>query len=289
MREIKLKSGLNLMIFEPDNPIGIGFHILHGMGEHIGRYDDLIEILNKNGITVSGFNYFGHGENTPLGVMEPSMIDVILYSTLESHKILREEFSCNKVIHFGHSLGTYFTRLLIDKIEVDQVILSGSAYIDSKKIGLTKAIVAMISKVISHHKTHQWILDLVFNDFNKPFGNNTGCDFISSMDEEIEIYMNDSLCSFPISIGFAELLIEVSQRVVEKEKKIIDIDIPVILLSGNEDPVGLMGKAVIELGEYSKSINSNTTEVILYNSRHEVLHDMDSKKMKGDILKRVLA
>ncbi|MEA3423319.1 MAG: hypothetical protein U9Q80_05960, partial [Bacillota bacterium] len=96
-------------------------------------------------------------------------------------------------------------------------------------------------------------------------------------------------CSFPISIGFAELLIEVSQRVVEKEKKIIDIDIPVILLSGNEDPVGLMGKAVIELGEYSKSINSNTTEVILYNSRHEVLHDMDSKKMKGDILKRVLA
>ena len=50
-----------------------------------------------------------------------------------------------------------------------------------------------------------------------------------------------------------------------------------------------MGKAVIELGEYSESINSNTTEVILYNSRHEVLHDLDSKKMKGDILKRVLA
>jgi alpha-beta hydrolase superfamily lysophospholipase len=259
------------------------------MGEHIGRYDDLIKTLNENGITVSGFNYFGHGENTPLGVMEPSMIDVILDSTLESHQILKEEFSCNKIIHFGHSLGTYFTRLLIDQIEVDQVILSGSAYIDSKKIGLTKALVGIISKVISHHKTHQWILNLVFNDLNKPFGNKTGYDFVSSMDEEIQKYGNDPLCSFPISIGFAELLIEVSQRVIEKEEKLININVPIILASGNEDPVGLMGKAVIELGEYSESINSNTTEVILYNSRHEVLHDLDSKKMKGDILKRVLA
>lgn len=289
MREIKLRSGLNLKIFEPDNPIGIGFHILHGMSEHIGRYDDLIETLNKNGITVSGFNYFGHGENTPLGVMEPSMIDDILESTLESHQILREEFSCNKIIHFGHSLGTYFTRLLIDQIEVEQVILSGSAYIDSKKIGWTKVLVGIISKVLSHYKTHQWILDLVFSDFNKPFGNKTGYHFISSMDEELQKYENDSLCSFPISIGFVELLMEVSQRVFEKEKKLTNINIPVILLSGNEDPVGLMGKAVIELGEYSESINSSTTEVILYNSRHEVLHDLDRKKMKGDILKRVLA
>ena len=179
MEEVKLKSGLNLKVFKPENPVGIGFHILHGMGEHIGRYDDLIKVLNENGITVSGFNYFGHGENTPLGIMEPNMIDTILESTLESHQILKKQFSCTRIIHFGHSLGTYFTRLLIDEIEVDQVILSGSAYIDSKKITLSKALLGMISKIMSHSKTHQWILNLVFDDFNKPFGNKTGYDFVT--------------------------------------------------------------------------------------------------------------
>ena len=68
-------------------------------------------------------------------------------------------------------------------------------------------------------------------------------------------------------------------------KKLTNINIPIFLVSGKNDAVGSMGKAVIELSEYFESINESKTEIVLYNSRHEVLHDKDSEKIKRDILK----
>src|SRR5260221_425676 len=35
--------------------------IAHGMGEHIGRYDGLIEVLVATGLTVYGNDHRGHG------------------------------------------------------------------------------------------------------------------------------------------------------------------------------------------------------------------------------------
>ncbi|MBN2261166.1 MAG: alpha/beta hydrolase [Clostridiales bacterium] len=288
MKEIKLRSGLTLKVYEAKIASGIGFHILHGMDEHIGRYRGLIDKLNENGVTVSGFNYFGHGENIKLGVMETTMIDLITDSIFESHEILKTEFSCNEIVHFGHSLGTYFTRLVVDQIDVKQIILSGSAFIDTKKMAWSKPLVSFVGKFIPRNKTYQWILDMVFNDFNKPFGNKTGFDFITSIPSETSDYIRDPLCSFPISIGFAEMLLELSDRVIKKERQLSPFNAPIVFMSGKEDPIGLMGKEIIQLGDFYKKFSMVNSEVILYEGRHEILHDIDSEKMTLDIINRVL-
>ena len=160
MKEIKMQYGLSLKIFEADNPNGTCLFLMHGMVEHLGRYSELINYLNDKGVTVSGFHYPGHGENNPLGVMEPEMIEGVLESVREAHRILKAE-GFEKIIHFAHSMGTYFTRLLIAELDVDHIILSGVSYIDEKKVKRTIRLVKILGKVLPRKWTSKKFLNII--------------------------------------------------------------------------------------------------------------------------------
>ena len=218
MKEINLSTNLKLRLYEAPNPNGTCVFLMHGMIEHLGRYDEVIKLLLDKGISVSGFHYPGHGENLPHGVMEPEMIDIILESVTEAHLILRE-LKFNKIIHFAHSMGTLFTRLYIEDLSVDHIIFSGAAYVDEKKVKMMNKIVKLLSVFINHKKAYKRFTSLVFADFLKPFDKKNGLEFISSIEEQQKKYIDDPLCGMPISIGFVEMLIELSIRVAEKEKQ----------------------------------------------------------------------
>ena len=56
-------DGLTIASFrwEGRTPIRGVVQIAHGMGEHMGRYLDLIEVLTSAGLTVYGNDHRGHG------------------------------------------------------------------------------------------------------------------------------------------------------------------------------------------------------------------------------------
>ena len=184
MKKVLLSTNINLKIYEPDKPNGTCFFIMHGMVEHLGRYADLIDFLLKNGITVSGFHYPGHGTNEPLGIMNKDMIDQIEKSVIEAQKLLREKYGMKVIIHFAHSLGTFFTRDMMNTLDVDHIILSGAGVVDAKKIKSTQSIIKYLSLIISKKRTSMLFCNLVFSDFMKPFERKNGLEFISSIEQE---------------------------------------------------------------------------------------------------------
>jgi alpha-beta hydrolase superfamily lysophospholipase len=284
MKEIKMKNGLSLKIFEADNPNGTCLFLMHGMVEHLGRYSALINYLNDKGVAVSGFHYPGHGENKLLGVMEPEMIEGVLESILEAHRILKTE-GFEKIIHFAHSMGTYFTRLLITELDVDHIILSGVPYIDEKKVRNTIRLVRTLGKVMPRKWTSKKMLAMVFDDFLKPYKNvKNGHEFISTLENEQLRYIEDPLCGIPISIGFVELLLELSSRVIALEETLSEINIPVTLMSGKDDSIGNMGEALKDLANYYSKRSDCDYEVALFEGRHEVLNDIGSLAMMEKIL-----
>jgi len=280
----KLSTGINVMIFKPKNPRGIAMNISHGMVEHIGRYKELIDKLVKEGITVSSFHYPGHGELENLGIMDVKDIEIVRKSILETHKLLKKDYNCKKIIQFAHSLGTYFTRSMIAELNVDEIILSGVGYIDNNKVILSNKIFKVASVFSKNKKTSKILLKLVFDDFMKPYKKRTGFEFISSLENEVDEYANDPLCANPISIGMTQLLVKLSLDVVRYEKKLFPINVPITLLSGKEDSIGKNGETVKELKEKFEKMNSKSTEMILFDGRHEILHDLSKEDMMDKII-----
>src|SRR5258705_14014571 len=59
----KSSDGLRIACARWDSrgPVRGGIQIAHGMGEHIGRYAETIEVLVSAGLTVYGNDHRGHG------------------------------------------------------------------------------------------------------------------------------------------------------------------------------------------------------------------------------------
>ncbi|OPL08087.1 MAG: hypothetical protein AVO33_00055 [delta proteobacterium ML8_F1] len=284
MEQIRLKNTLNLKIYSPPGARKGTLLILHGMLEHLDRYQDLIKRLNGHGYAVAGFNYFGHGDNTPLGVMTPEMIPGILSGIKESVEILVKRDEEAPVTLLGHSLGSFLARLVLDEVPVNRVILSGAGRVDPKKVGRTGFALKLVAPFIDRDRPRQWLSDMVFKDFNRPFGGTAGALFISSEASEQAAYLADPLTGGPISLGFAQLLIHLMTQVRHKENALKAIDVPLVFISGEMDPVGEFGRGVRAVADDYRAINASTTKTRLFRGRHEILRDLDREEVIQEIL-----
>src|SRR4051794_29466395 len=61
------RDGDNLAIQDWPVPDGIAQHgtvlVVHGLGEHAGRYEHVARRLNSWGFRVRGYDHYGHGES----------------------------------------------------------------------------------------------------------------------------------------------------------------------------------------------------------------------------------
>ena len=67
-----LVSALDASLAMHDWPLPAGWPIrgqvlmVHGLGEHIGHYTELADLLNQWGFAVRGYDQYGHGESSGL-------------------------------------------------------------------------------------------------------------------------------------------------------------------------------------------------------------------------------
>ena len=103
--------------------------IVHGLGEHAGRYARLAEHLNTWGFAVRGYDQFGHGESSgargglpgPLRLLE-DLVDVV-----ESTRQRTSERV--PLIVLGHSLGGLVAAAAVARgMGVDALVLSSPAF-----------------------------------------------------------------------------------------------------------------------------------------------------------------
>ena len=119
--EVKLNKAKN-------NTIGV-IHLLHGMAEHMDRYDALIDSLNQQGYDVLRHNHRGHGKD--IASYERGHIDSmeqVADDTFEIAQTLYSDTVHTPYIILGHSMGSIIARIFTQKYpDVAQgMILSGT-------------------------------------------------------------------------------------------------------------------------------------------------------------------
>ena len=89
--------------------------IVHGIAEHMDRYDDFMLFLASNGFLVVGDDHLGHGKS----IDKPEDIGFFAERNgwtyaVQDEEILRSAMKINypdiPIIVFGHSMGSFLTR-----------------------------------------------------------------------------------------------------------------------------------------------------------------------------------
>ena len=273
------------------NPKGV-VHICHGMAEHIGRYNWLIKKLNNDGYHVISIDHRGHGNrigNNPKGFFdEQNGWNLVVEDLSLLIKQSKQEYPNLKQFLIAHSMGSWIAlSALQNNIAIDGLILSGSSK-PAKFIILIQKILIKIQILFFGKKSVSLFLDNItlgsYNNFFKP--NRTKKDWISSDDNNVDNYIADSLCGFPVTNGLWDDLANGILKVFNNNNySLSDNSIPIFIISGSKDPVGENGKGVIRLNNFLSNIFSNVSIKIVDNARHEVFSETTKENSYNTLIK----
>ncbi len=268
--------------------------IAHGVGEHAGRYDRIAHRLQKEGFTVYANDHRAHGKTAEIkrlyGYYEGTdYFEDVVSDMHELTQLMRTENPDARFILFGHSMGSLLSRkyVLEHGEGIDALILSGTANFIKGLGHFGLASTKVVSVFRGRERSNETLRSFFFDEFNKKFKpNRTKLDWISSDDAEVDAFEADPYRIENFSIGvFADIL--TNSKELNKTSAFADTpdELPILMFSGDKDPVGEMGKGVTQVAEnYRKYGNTELTFNLYEGGRHEMLNEKNSKEVEEDIL-----
>jgi alpha-beta hydrolase superfamily lysophospholipase len=286
MKEIILGNQLRAHLYEANKSLG-NIVIAHGMMEHMERYEEFALFLNKQNFNVILFDQIGHGLSAAknlghwdVGSFKKSINN---YSLVVNY--IKKMYKGNKTYLFAHSMGSFIAQdyIVEHSKEIDGLILSGSnGPLFSVQLG---AIVSKLFK--NNNKPNPFLNNLMFKPYTTIFKpKRTDFDWLTSVDKEVDKYIDDPYCGYVCTTGFFKEFITSISKVnsIEKLSK-INKDLPVLLISGNDDPVGGMGKGIAKLSTLYLNNGLKSVNLLLYpKARHELLKEFCRNKVMDDVV-----
>ncbi|HDP5868429.1 TPA: serine aminopeptidase domain-containing protein, partial [Staphylococcus aureus] len=152
----------------------------------------------------------------------------------------------------------------------------------------TVKVLQLITKIYGAEKRVEWVNQLVSNSFNKKIRPlRTQSDWISSNPTEVDNFIKDPYSGFNVSNQLlyqtAYYMLHTSQL---KNIKVLNHAMPILLVSGYDDPLGDYGKGILKLANIYRKAGIKNVKVNLYHhKRHEVLFEKDHDKIWEDLFK----
>ena len=274
--------------WEKDNPKAI-LQIIHGMGEHAGRYAKHAKEFTREGYVVYANDHRGHGHTAEsvdkIGYFDDGHFWNDTQSDLKQlTEIALKENPGLPIFILGHSMGSMLLRDYISTSETKFVgaILSGTGG-DPGILGKVGRMLAkLLAGINGTKKRSEFLRNLSFGKFNKEFAPmRTKADWITRDNDIADKYVADPMCSKTFTCGFwidfLEGVLHINTtEVYNKTPK----DLPMYIFSGQRDPVGDFGKGVNEVFEKYKQVGLTSVQCTLYeDARHEMLNEINREEV----------
>jgi alpha-beta hydrolase superfamily lysophospholipase len=248
--------------------------IAHGMGEHIGRYQTLIEELVHAGLVVYGNDHRGHGRTArspkELGDFGPSGFNLMVKDMVRLSLKAKEENANQPFILLGHSMGSFAAQqyILNHSDLLDGLVLSGSGVLDG------------LARLASSAQPREDFLNASFMPARTPF------DWLSRDPDVADAFLRDPLCFGTLQPASMKSFLSAAPRLANQRRlRSIRRSLPIYLFSGSEDPMGqqLEGLRIL-MGRYRCADLWNISHHFYPGGRHEMLNEINSKEVRTNLL-----
>lgn len=266
--------------------------IIHGMLEHSGRYKRFANKLTENEFAVITYDLRAHGKT------DPDQLGIIDYDDGFHHMVSDIQFVKNEVLSnfpdlpviiFAHSMGTFLTQRYMQLYDYEPagIIYSGSNGKPPSLIYGGLILSKLLSKIKDPEFKSRLIHKMSFEPFNAKFKpNRTDQDWLSRDAEEVDRYISDPYCGFIPSVAFYNQLFSgLMTLTAHKPFAGKNPNIPILIVSGDHDPVSDMGKGIKRLQKQLKDSGANNLTVNLYpGARHELLNEINRDEVMDDVV-----
>jgi len=243
--------------------------LLHGVGEHAGRYGALIAALTAAGFMVYADDHRGHGRTgmkqhgdaAKLGRLGPGGMRAVFADEWQLTELIRAENPDLPLVLLGHSWGSFVAQHVLNRHPdgYDAVILTGSA-----------------------HLTPTDLNSLPLNARWKG-PDATGLEWLTRDPAAWEAFRADPLTTeVPLLKLFGPIE---AVRLYGRPGKDFPNDVPVLLMVGRDDPVGGPRSVHRLADDYrSRSGLSDVTTLVYPDARHEIFNELQQAEVRADLL-----
>jgi alpha-beta hydrolase superfamily lysophospholipase len=259
----------------PSRPRGI-VQIAHGMAEHMGRYRRLIAALASAGYAVYAADHRGHGASAAahgLGEFGPGGFASLVGDMATVSAVARTEVPDTPLILLGHSMGSFAAQLYLLEHHRDlaALVLSGTAAVDVMAAAMAAAGAAPGLEAM-----------------NAAFAPaRTGFDWLSRDDAEVDAYIADPLCGYPLAAAALASVIQ-SAAPARHDPRLADVrpDLPILVISGERDPVTGPGQAFAQaLIDSCRAAGLTRIHHEVYaGGRHEMFNETNREEVTADLI-----
>ena len=284
-------TGASLQVYErmPNAKPRAVVHILHGMAEHAGRYERFADRLHATGYAAMAHDHRGHGAtvapDTSLGHFgagseAAALWDLVVADTLAVNAHIRDRFDRTPIVVFGHSMGAIaaLSYAIAHSGTAEGVAVWNVEIARSATSRAFRALLRAERMFKGSDVPSAFAEKLTFDAWNREFApNRTGFDWLSRDEDEVDAYVADPLCGFPVTIGtWLAILAGVRFCADDVNLEGLPRDKHVHLLAGNADPCARHGSAMEALAGRMEALKvRDVTLTILDGARHEALNEID--------------
>ena len=296
--EFKFKStsgvcDIRAVRYVPDGDIKAILQIAHGMQEFIDRYENFANYLCDRGYLVTGNDHLGHGGSINTKDDWGYFADkdgnkAVLDDVHELTRITKELYPNLPYFLLGHSMGSFYARQYLCEYgsELNAAIIMGTGHqpLAVVKAGMNACKMFALGKGW-HHRSKS-VNAMAFGSYNKKFEPaRTSVDWLTRDEKIVDWYLNEPRCTFMFTLnGYYNMFLGISRL---HDKKLLDSipkQLPILFVSGQDDPVGDFGKGVQAAVKTVKDAGCTNVEMKLYpNDRHEILNELDKEQVYDDL------
>ncbi len=286
------RDTVSYCVWKPASPRAV-VQLAHGMQEYVQRYDSFARYLAKNGFVVAGNDHLGHGQTAPtdddLGFTgEGGGADAMIADLHTLTGLLRSQFKGLPLILIGHSMGSFLARCAVADYPgaYDAAVFIGTSG-PGMPTGAGKALARWRMFRRGERYRSNLIAKVAFGSYNSRYeGPVNDKSWISRDTEIVKAYIADKYCNYPFTArGFYDLF-ELLGRISRKDWAAkLPKAMPILLTSGEMDPVGGFGKGVREVHRRLEKAGIIDLTLKLYpGARHEILNEINRTEVYADIL-----
>lgn len=231
MEEFYLPSNgagrIHCALWSPETAPRAVVQIIHGIAEHIGRYDHFANFLTERGFAVCADDHMGHGlsveEGGTYGYFHGGWM-----AAVKDERTLFEEMKRRypglPYLMLGHSMGSFLLRTYLYTYpgELAGAIISGTGWQPEMALKAGLALCKLEQLRVGETGCSGLLKELMFGAYNKKFKpNRTANDWICSNEAVVDAYTADELCGFDATVGLTHDMltgISMNQRKENLEK-----------------------------------------------------------------------